>query len=140
MKRGVLAICVAVVLLLGMAATARALGVIIDIQPGSDPNSIKCNNPKEVITVAILTTSDFDATEVDPSTVEFEGALEMHATVHVEDAEGDGDIDLVFHFRLDDTSLNCDSSGGMLTGTTFDGVKISGSDTLHMILTAGDAN
>ena len=33
--------------------------VTLDIKPGSDPNSINCNNDSEVITVAILTTELF---------------------------------------------------------------------------------
>jgi len=46
------------------------LGVSCDIKPGSDPNSI---NPKSkgVIPVAILTTPDFDASTVDPTSVMF---------------------------------------------------------------------
>lgn len=46
----------------------------VDIKPGSDPNSINCNNEQEVITVAILTTEGFDANTVDHATVTFEGA------------------------------------------------------------------
>ena len=44
--------------------------VEIDIKPGSDPNSINLRS-KGVIPVAILTTEDFDATTVDPLSVEF---------------------------------------------------------------------
>ena len=42
--------------------------VDIAIKPGSDPNSINPNQ-KGVIAVAILTTEDFDATTVDPLSV-----------------------------------------------------------------------
>jgi uncharacterized membrane protein len=52
--------------------------VTIDIKPGSDPNSVNCNNDKGVISVAILTTDDFDAATVDHSTVTFEWAGETH--------------------------------------------------------------
>lgn len=51
-----------------------ATQVDLDIKPGSDPNSINCNNnDKKAISVAILTTLDFDATTVDHTTVTFEG-------------------------------------------------------------------
>ena len=114
--------------------------VTIDIKPGSDPNSINCNNEKESIAVAILTTDDFDATTVDHTTVAFEGASETHvdkktgvARRHEEDVDGDGDTDLVFHFRLGETDLTCDSVEGTLEGETFDGQAIRGTDAVRMI-------
>jgi hypothetical protein len=70
----------------------------IDIKPGSDPNSI---NPKskEAISVAILTTDTFDATTIDPLSVQFgpNGATEIHNRGHIEDVDGDGDDDMVLH-------------------------------------------
>ena len=115
--------------------------VIIDIKPGSDPNSINCNNRKEVITVAILTTEDFDATTVDHTTVTFEGASETHVNKktdqpkrHEEDVDDDGDTDLVLHFRMRDaTDLTCESTVGTLTGETFDGMAIEGTDSVRMV-------
>ena len=127
-------------------AEARPLGpdslvvVDIDIKPGSDPNSINCNNANETITVAILTTDDFDATAVDHTTVTFEGASETHidrrkgvARRHVEDVDLDGDLDLLLHFRLGETDLDCDSALGILTGETFDGTAFEGMDDVNMI-------
>ena len=116
------------------------LGVAIDIKPGSEPNSINCNNDNGVITVAILTTGDFDTTTVDHTTVTFEGASETHVDRqsgeprrHEEDVDGDGDIDLVFHFRLGDTDLTCESTEGTLTGETFDDQSVEGTDSVNMI-------
>jgi hypothetical protein len=115
--------------------------VSIDIKPGDDPNSIMCYNEKVVIAVAILTSPDFDATTVDHTTVTFEGASEIHVDKksgaphrHEEDVDGDGDTDLVFHFRLGDTDLACDSTEGTLIGETFDdGQVIAGTDAVRMI-------
>ena len=132
---------------IGMAGLANTsapvpepVEVEIDIKPGSDPNSINCNNEKGVIAVAILTTDDFDATTVDHTTVTFEGASETHVDKktdeprrHEEDVDGDGDTDLVFHFRKGDTNLTCDSTEGTLIGETFDGQAIEGSDAVRMI-------
>ncbi|MGD2069751.1 MAG: hypothetical protein PVI57_13850 [Gemmatimonadota bacterium] len=116
------------------------LGVTIDIKPGSDPNSINCGSPDEVVPVAILSSDAFDATTVDHATVEFEGATEAHVDRssgeprrHEEDVDGDGDVDLVFHFRVGDTGLGCASTGGTLTGRTIDGRAIEGSDAVRMV-------
>jgi hypothetical protein len=43
--------------------------VEINIKPGSDPNAVNCGS--EVVPVAVLTTSDFDATTVDPASLRF---------------------------------------------------------------------
>ena len=114
--------------------------VEIDIKPGSDPNSINCKNEKGVIPVAILTTEEFDATTVDHTTVTFEGASETHVQKksgepdrHEEDVDGDGDTDLVLHLRLGDTDLTCESTEGTLTGETFDGRAIEGTDAVRMV-------
>ena len=43
---------------------------------------------------------------------------------HVEDFEGDGDLDLIFHFRVADTGYDCASTQFTLTGQTFSGKPI----------------
>ena len=53
--------------------------------------------------MAILTTQDFNASLVDASTVVFAGASAVHSAM--EDTDGDGDLDLVLHFRVQDTNL-----------------------------------
>lgn len=114
--------------------------VEIDIKPGSDPNSINCTNEAGVIAVAVLTTAEFDAATVDHGTVVFQGARETHrdassgdARRHEEDVDADGDIDLVFHFRVGETDLTCESTEGTLEGETFDGQTIRGSDAVRMV-------
>ncbi len=89
-----------------------------------------CNAGNGVVTVAILTTETFDATTVDHTSVRFGDASETHvnkktgeATRHVEDADGDGDDDLVFHFRSSEIGVDCDSAS-VLTGSTFAGAGI----------------
>lgn len=116
------------------------LDVVVDIKPGSDPNSINCDIPQEVISAAVLTTETFDALTVDNTTVTFEGASEFHVNRrtgepirHVEDVDDDADLDLVFHFRLGDTDLTCDSTEGTLIGETFDGITVEGTDSVRML-------
>jgi hypothetical protein len=76
--------------------------VQIDIKPGSDGNPINLAS-QGVLAVAILTTDDFDAALVDASRVVFAGAGAVHSAM--EDVDGDGDLDMVLHFRVQETNL-----------------------------------
>ena len=89
--------------------------------------------------MAILTTETFDATQVDQSTVQFgpgdAGAVKK--SISVEDVDGDGDLDSVLHFRNRETGIVCGDTEASLSGQTFSGVEIRGSDN---IITVGCAN
>jgi hypothetical protein len=118
---------------LSAVVSERVVQVVeIDIKPGSDPNSI---NPmsRGVVPVAILTTEDFDATTVDPLSVEFgpAGAVESHGRGHIEDFDGDGDFDLMLHFRTQETGIQCGDTAASLTGATFEGQALEGSDSIE---------
>ena len=52
---------------------------------------------------------------------------------HEEDVNGDGLIDLAFHFRFYQTGLTCGSTEGTLVGSTFDGQAVEGTDAVRMI-------
>lgn len=90
----------------GKKLEAEPIAVEIDIKPGSDANPINLNS-KGVIPVAILSTDNpyFDATTVDGSTIEFAGASPVHGGGHLKDVDGDGDIDWVGHFKIQEMSI-----------------------------------
>jgi hypothetical protein len=128
----------------GAAGKCKFIPVEIDIKPGSDPNSINCKNQNGVIPVAILTTNmaagesiDFDATTVDPLTVRFgrtgTEAVETHGTGHIEDVDGDGDLDMVLHFRFGETGILCDDTEAILTGKTNDSKPLQGKDAIRTV-------
>lgn len=108
--------------------------VAIDIKPGSDPNSINPGS-KGVIPVAILTTGGFDAATVDPAAVRFGATGTEAAPAHstLADVEGDGDTDLILHFRTPDTGIECGDTSASLTGETFGGQQIEQTDSIQTV-------
>ena len=108
--------------------------VEIDIHPGSCPNSI---NPASngVIPVAILTTAAFRANTVNPATVRFGVNGTEAAPVHfaLADVDNDGDIDLILHFRTQQTGIGCQTTSASLTGKTLAGKGIAGSDSIKTV-------
>jgi hypothetical protein len=118
--------------------------VQIDIKPGSDSNSTNLAS-NGVIAVAILTTDFFDAASVNASSVIFADAFASH--YEMEDVDGDGDLDLILHFRTEETNLRSiyedlltspddtrQLAGVSLTGTTLDGDDIVGADQMELFL------
>lgn len=121
----------AAVRILGDCVTA----VAVDVKPGSFPNSV---NPRSrgVLPVALLTTATFDATTVDPDTVRLgaagaAGAAPVHAAL--EDVDRDGDLDLVLHFRTQETGIDCGTAELFLQGETSGGQAIAGSDSIRTV-------
>lgn len=113
--------------------------VDIDIKPGSYPNSINLDS-KGVVPVAILSSAFFDACTVDPDTVDFLGEAPLRWAI--EDVDGDGDWDMILHFKTQDLdfSLLVDEGGdypfAYLTGETNGGIPFEGKDTVRLL---GDA-
>ena len=82
--------------------------------------------------MAVLTTDDFDAiTVVDPVTVLFAGASPLRWAM--EDVDGDGDVDLLFHFRTQELDLDESSTEAFLTGYTYGEGFIWGTDTVNIV-------
>lgn len=99
------------------ASTIKAppIDVEIDIKPGGNPNSINLRS-KGVVPVALLTTTVFDATTVDPTTVIFAGAMPVKWSI--KDVDNDGDVDVVFHFKTQELNLDSNNTEATLTGDT----------------------
>lgn len=108
------------------------LPISIDIKPATFPNIINPNS-KGKFPVAILTTSFFDATTVNPASVFF-GATEV-PPVHsaLEDVDGDGDLDMILHFVTQYAGIACGNASASLTGETFSGMEFEGSDSIEPV-------
>ncbi len=111
--------------------------VEVDVKPGSDKNLINLRS-EGVIPVAILGSSTFDATTVDPTTVEFAGApvrLRSNGRIAAatEDLNLDGHLDLLLHFETSALDLATDATEAVLTGRTYGGTGIRGVDTVRIV-------
>ena len=115
-------------------APKSVVEISIDIKPGGNPNSINLKS-KGVVPVAILTTETFDATTLDPLSVGFgpNGAKETHGRGHMEDVDGDNDLDLVLHFKVQDIGIACGDISASLTAETFSGEAVEGADSISTI-------
>ncbi|MGH9893443.1 MAG: right-handed parallel beta-helix repeat-containing protein, partial [bacterium] len=95
--------------------------VVIDIKPGSGDGPAPINlRARGTIPVVILSTSSFDASTVDLSTVKLAGAgvaLKNNGTpqASLEDVNGDGRPDLVVHVETE--ALDIKALNGYQTGT-----------------------
>lgn len=114
-------------------AVTQAVNILV--KPGAQqPAPV---NPKSqgVIPVAILSTSSFDATRVDPVTVKF-GATGTEASpkgASFEDVNRDGKLDMVLHFPTQQTGMTCGTTTVTLTGQTNNGQPISGTAPIRTV-------
>ena len=106
----------------------------IDIKPGSETNSINPSS-RGLIPVAILTTDTFDASIVDLSMVLFGATGSETAPVRsaLEDVDGDGDIDMILHFKTQETGIQYGDASASLTGGTPDGQIFQGSNCIQTV-------
>ncbi|MFX0133498.1 MAG: TolB family protein [Candidatus Hodarchaeota archaeon] len=119
------------------AAVLQPIEVSIDIKPSSDPNSLNLGSNGN-IPVAIFSTSNFDATTVDPLTVTLAGAsLKLKGKgipmSSFEDVNGDSLLDIVVHVDTTALELSEGDTEALLEGQTYDGMPIKGKDTVRII-------
>ena len=102
--------------------------VQIDVKPDDDQNAINPGS-KGVIPVAIFSTDDFDATSIDPATIELAGAGvavvgKGKSLFHEVDVNDDGLVDLLCQVETESLTLEPDAGEVWLIGETYDGQLI----------------
>lgn len=108
--------------------------ITIDIKPGSEPNAINVRSNGK-IPVAILTMDNFDASMVNASSVKFGPSNAQPVHYALEDVDGDGDWDLILHFKAQETGISCVDTEATLTGQTIDEppIPIEGTDSVKPV-------
>ena len=118
--------------------------ITIDIKPGSDPNSVQLKS-RGALPVAILSTDEFDALDVDPASLLFGDPLLIGGVnspvaplrFSEEDVTGDGLDDLILKFSIQEMIANGVlgpvTEEGLLTGSTIGGTEIFGSDSIRVL-------
>jgi hypothetical protein len=108
-------------------------------KPGDAVNEL---NPRGEgrLKVALLSSEALDATQVEPETIRFgaTGTEAGHVQSWLEDVNGDGRLDTVLAFQLQDTQLTCASTSAVLTGRGPSGVAFQGSDAVRPTGCGGD--
>lgn len=104
------------------------------VAPGGPKNRVNLRS-QGLIGVAVLSTNQFDATQVDWETVRFgpKEATEFHERSHLKDVDGDGDMDFVAHFKLRKTGIRCRDTQATLSGETFDGLPFTGMGKIKVV-------
>lgn len=117
--------------------------VDVAVKPTTEPNPIN-QKRNTMVLVMIENTSTFDPGRVNVSSLRFgdrddvtvdndAGASPVHAGGHYEDVDGDGDLDLVVHFRTSDAGFESDDTDAIVVGLTADGVKLFGTDSVKIV-------
>lgn len=121
-----------------MTKLALVTPVRIDVKPGSDQNAVNLGS-SGVIPVAVFSSAEFDATQVDPTTVTLAGAPVRRQgeggalLAHREDVDGDGLLDLLVQVDTDQLEVEPGTRPVRLRGRTFEGVPLRGEDVITVV-------
>ena len=118
--------------------------VTIDIKPGNAQNRVKLSS-HGTLAVAVITTTNFDASQFVPdmahlndATIAMAEACTGASAQHwsLDDENGDGRLDLVFFFKIQDLNLTLSSTAATLMAHgSYHGVEthIEGTDTVKVV-------
>lgn len=115
------------------------LKVAVDIKPGSFPNSVNPCRPG-VLPIAILGSADLDVGDIDVTTITVScmGDDANPLRTAVEDVNGDGIDDLVFHMAIEDIAWCENAEPGdlvnvLVVGQLLDDTVFAGEDVIRIV-------
>ena len=120
------------------ATTSKPSILRRSILPGNPSNRVNLRSRVAVL-VAILSSTSFDATTVDPDTVTLSSAPIKNRgrsggpATKTKDVNGDGLADLVVDVTARAMDLTASDTEAMLEGATFSGVSIRGVDAVTVV-------
>jgi hypothetical protein len=111
----------------------------VDVTFNIFPKKLNCN-ANGTLPMGIFTTEDFDATQIELSSLVFQdtAVVEDHDKLHSEDLDLDGDNDAVLHLSRSDVCYALESiplkveTEVILEGETIDGNKFRGTTTIQI--------
>jgi hypothetical protein len=114
--------------------------ITIDFNPYDNTNEAR---PKDAYfftigvktqTIAYGDAEDFDATTIELASVSVGPAQASNVAAPITaDFDGDGDDDIIFGFRMEDTGIDCLDNNVTLSGTDADGNPLAGTDLIVTI-------
>lgn len=116
----------------------NTIPVVVDVKPDSPSNTVNLRS-RGVTPVAILSSSSFDAQEINPATVTLAGARVDQQNnsgklrCSTEDVNGDGLVDLVCKIVSDQLMVEAGHNVVVLRGQTFGGQLIRGEDVIRPV-------
>ena len=116
------------------------MGVDVDIKPygpPTKPNKINLRS-RHSVWVAVLSDTSLDTpfdptSQVDLETVRFGPEEAIPKRYKVRDTNRDGIGDLLMKFRIMEAGIACGDTEATLTGNTFNGQRIAGTDSIKTV-------
>lgn len=83
----------------------------------------------------MLTTATFNVAAPHATSVKFgtSGETEANGKGHIENVNGDSDLDMVLHFRMQNTGISAGDAEACLTGKTTAGAFILSCDSIQTV-------
>ena len=113
-----------------LSSAHAPISVTIDIKPGKKIENIIDPKKNRNIKTAIVGDKTFDVLQVDPATVAFGPGGASPVRFKGQDYNHDGFSDLILTFTHSDTGIECGINSATLTGETYSGDSLEGSDIL----------
>jgi len=114
----------------GLSTAPPAIEVDVDVLPSDSANVVFPNKTGE-LPVAVLSSAEFDVTQIDPVTLRFgpaEGApVGAAEVIEVDDLHG---VDMKLLFRVEESGIACEDTEVTLSGETYAGEQVTGTDTI----------